>query len=58
MSGKLMETIYGNRHKYEIKKNDGGILSSSTFVIYRDGDYWKGSYDSLAKAVDVAKAAP
>lgn len=57
MSGTVIETIYGKRHKYEIRKSDGGFLSSGTFNIYRDGQYWKGSYDSLAKAVDVAKQA-
>lgn len=57
MSGSTIETIYGKRHKYEIKKSTGGFLSSATFSIHRDGTYWKGSYDSLARAVEVAKAA-
>jgi len=57
MSDTPIETIYGKRHRYEIMKSDGGFLSSSSFSIYRDGQYWKGSYDSLAKAVAAAKAA-
>lgn len=57
MSGTIIETIFGKRHKYEIRKSEGGFLSSSTFSIYRDGSHWKGSYDSLARAVEVAKAA-
>jgi hypothetical protein len=57
MPGTIIETVYGKRHKYEIKKSDGGFLSSPSFWIFRDGERWKGSYDSLAKAVEVAKAA-
>lgn len=58
MSGKeVVETIYGKRHKYEIIKSPGGFLSNTSFSIYRDGSYWKGSYDSLARAVEVARDA-
>lgn len=58
MSGKkTVETIYGKRHKYEIMKSSGGLLGSISFSIYRDGSYWKGSYDSFARAVEVAKDA-
>ncbi len=57
MSSNVIETIYGKRHKFEIRKSDGEFLSSATFWIYRDGERWKGSYDSLPKAVEVAKAA-
>lgn len=57
MSKTVMETIYGKYHKYEIVRSDGGFLSSPTFYIYRDGEHWKGSYDSLAKAVQAAREA-
>jgi hypothetical protein len=53
--GKVMETVYGKHHKYEVIKNAG--LLSTNFVIHRDRSYWKGSYDSLARAVKVAKDA-
>jgi hypothetical protein len=55
MSKKLVETIYGKRSKfdiYEVPKTFGG----KEFIIYKDGDYWKGTFDSLAKAVERAKA--
>lgn len=55
MARKLIETLYGKRSKYEIYRSE--TLLSHEFVIYRDGDYWKGTYDSLAKAVDAAKKA-
>jgi hypothetical protein len=51
----VIETIYGKFHKYEIVKSPGGILTSPSFSIYRDGKYYKGSYASLADAVAAAK---
>jgi hypothetical protein len=50
--GTIVETIYGKHHRYEIIKNVGWSIS---FSIYRDGKYYKGSYDSLARAVEVAR---
>jgi hypothetical protein len=53
VSKRLVETIYGKRSKfevYEVAKAFGG----KEFVIYKDGSYWKGTYDSLAKAVQKA----
>lgn len=55
MAGKVIETIYGKRHKYEIREADTWLATK--FVIYRDGSRWKGDYESVALAVDVAKAA-
>ncbi len=55
MSKKLIETVYGKRSKfeiYEVPKSFGG----KEFIIHKDGDYWKGVFDSLAKAVERAKA--
>lgn len=54
MADKLVETIYGRRSKFEIyenKKSFGGV----EFVMYKDGSYWKGTFDSLAKAVQRAR---
>jgi hypothetical protein len=51
----IVETIHGKLHKYEIVKTTDFI--STTFSIHRDGKRWKGSYDSLARAVEVARAA-
>ncbi len=35
----VVETVYGKRHKYEIVKSPGGLLTSATTSIYRDGQY-------------------
>lgn len=51
----VVETIYGKYHKFEIVKSPGGLLTSTSFSIYRDGKYYKGSYSSLASAVEAAK---
>lgn len=55
MSKEVVETIYGKRNKFEIVKTSGGILSSTSFSIYRDGSYFKGSFNSLAEAVAAAE---
>ncbi len=57
MSGTVMETVFGKYHKYEVVKSDGGVFSSPSFSIRRDGKYWKGSFDSLARAVEAAREA-
>jgi len=55
MSDKVVvEIVYGKYHKFEVVKASG-LLSSPSFSIYRDGKYYKGSYDSLAAAVEAAK---
>ena len=51
----VVETIYGKLHKYEIVKSPGGMMSSTSFSIHRDGSHFKGSYSSLADAVAAAK---
>lgn len=53
----VVETIHGKYSKFEIMKSPGGLISNTSFSIYKDGQYWKGSYDSLARAVEVARAA-
>ncbi len=52
---KVVETIYGKYSKYEIVKNAGGVFSSSTFAIYKDGSIFKSGYSSLSDAVEAAK---
>jgi hypothetical protein len=53
--GKVVETLYGKHSKYEIVKTEGGLLSSTFYSIYRNGEYHRGSFSSLAAAVDAAK---
>jgi hypothetical protein len=55
MAGNVVETLYGKRHKYEIREVRSWLKTQ--FAIYRDGSRWKGDYDSLARAVEVAKDA-
>lgn len=55
MTSPIVETIYGRKHKYEIRAVD--TFLNRAFVIYRDGRRWKGDYESLARAVEVARSA-
>jgi hypothetical protein len=55
--GKVVETIYGKHSKYEIIAVPGGPLSSTSYVIYRNGSWFKGSYSSLRTAVAAAERA-
>ncbi len=56
MAGELVEVMHGKRYKYEIFRN-AKTFGGFEFVIYRDGKYWKGTYDSLNRAVQVAENA-
>lgn len=51
----VVETVYGKVHKFEVVKSPGGLLTSTTFSLYRDGKYYKGSYSSLRDAVAAAE---
>lgn len=51
----VVETVYGKFNKFEVVKDSGGVFSSPTFYIYKDGAPYKGSYNSLADAVDAAR---
>ena len=51
----VVETIYGRYNKYEVVKVPGGLFTSTSFVIYRDGEYYKGSYSDLRAAVEDAR---
>lgn len=50
----VVETIYGKYHKFEIVKDPGGVFGSVKFYILKDGKPFKGSYSSLAAAVQAA----
>ncbi len=55
MAKKLIETIRGNRHKFDIYRNDEFL--SYHFVVYRDGEYWKGTFSTLPAAVKAVEKA-
>ncbi len=50
----IVETIYGKRCKFEIEREDQ-MLGSAKFRIFRDGEYYKGSYSSLSAAVEAVE---
>lgn len=52
---KVIETIYGKFHKYEVVRTDRTF--SSEISLYRDGEYWKGTYSSVEDAVEAARKA-
>jgi hypothetical protein len=54
--GNVVETIYGKYNKFEIVKTPGGLLSNTSFCIYRDGKYHRGSFSSLSAAVEAARS--
>lgn len=51
----VVEVVYGKHAKYEIVRSKGGLLTSTTYSIYKNGKYHRGSFDSLARAVEAAK---
>lgn len=51
----VVEVVYGKHAKYEIVKNSGGLLSSPSYYIYRNGQPYRGTFDSLAAAVEAAR---
>jgi hypothetical protein len=55
MANVIIETIYGKRHKFDIIKSPGGMLSSTSFYIHKDGKPFKGPYSDLSRAVEAAK---
>jgi len=52
----VVDTIHGRHSKYEIVRSPAILFGNPTYAIYKDGKYWKGSYDSRARAVEVARA--
>jgi len=53
----IVETVYGKHHKYEIAKDSGGVFGNPKYSVLRDGKPFKGSYSSLADAVEAANDA-
>jgi hypothetical protein len=51
----VIETIYGKYNKFEIVKDSSGSWSGPKFYIYKDGEYYRGSFSSLKDAVEAAK---
>lgn len=51
----VIETIYGKYHKFEIVRDSGGVFGSVKFYVRKDGKPYKGSYSSLADAIQAAK---
>jgi hypothetical protein len=55
MADDVVETFYGTHNKFEVVKRDGGVFSSATYYITKDGKHHRGSYSSLRDAVEAAK---
>ena len=53
--GEVVETFYGKHHKYTVVKSPGGLLSSTTYYVHKDGKPHRGSFSSLRAAVEAAK---
>jgi len=51
---KIVHTFIGKHHKYEIVQTTGP-LGGRSYRIHRDGKYYRGSFDSMAKAVVAAE---
>lgn len=54
MSKKVVETVYGKHHKYEIVR-DSGVLSTKYYVRKEDGSMASGKFSSLEAAVEWAE---
>jgi hypothetical protein len=51
----VVETVYGKYSKFEVIKSSD--VFSTSFYVYKDGKYYKGSYSSLRAAVEAANEA-
>jgi hypothetical protein len=49
---RVVEVLYVGNHKYEIVKSTSTLITDATFSIYRDGEYHRGSFASLERAVE------
>ena len=54
MGKEVAEVVYGKRSKFEIYRVSSSF-GGYEFIIHKDGRYWKGTFDSLAKAVQRAQ---
>lgn len=55
MAKKHVRTIDGKRSTYDIYEVPLAF-GGKEYIIYKNGEYWKGVFDSLAKAVERANA--
>lgn len=54
--GEVVHVVWGRHSKFEVVKTPRRGIFEPTYSIHRDGKYWRGSFDSLAKAVEAAEA--
>jgi hypothetical protein len=54
----VMEVIFGKHARYEVTRIGGGLFFPPTYAIYKNGKYHRGSYNSLAAAVEAARREP
>jgi hypothetical protein len=52
---KVVEVVYGKHAKYEIVKSSGGLMGSTSYYIHKNGQPHRGSFSSLAAAVEAAR---
>jgi len=52
-NSKLIETIYGRVHKYEVYRKS--TFLGYEFWLYRDGKLYRGTYSTLSAAVEAAR---
>lgn len=53
-SKEVVETIYGRYSKYEITETSS--FTGTSFYIYKDGKPYRGSFSTLAAAVEAARS--
>ena len=54
MSKETVERFYGRDAVYEVRRIDGGVMTSDTYQVYRvskSGERWVSTHRSLADAV-------
>lgn len=50
----VVETVHGKHAIYEIVKSSN-LLSPPTYHVYKNGKHHRGSFSSIASAVEAAK---
>lgn len=50
----VVKTIHGKHCTYDVVKEGGGVFGDPKYYVHRDGRPFKGSYSSLADAVQAA----
>lgn len=54
MEGEFVEKIHGKHSIYIITRKKGGVFSSDSYWVYKDGKFWK-SKDTLSEAVNMCE---